>query len=719
MADSLDLAAIAAGQHTNPFAVLGLHKRGNERVVRVFQPAAVAVELLNADNDVIAAMLKTHAGGVFEAVLPPRLRRYRLKATFKDGATNVFEDAYRFASTLGELDLYLLGEGSDRNANEKLGAHEIRLKGVSGTRFAVWAPNASRVSVVGEFNAWDGRIHVMRLHPGNGIWEIFVPGVGQGSHYKFELTGGDGKLLPLKSDPYGAFYEAPPGNASIVFDSRYQWRDADWMQDRDGVPRLDGPISIYEVHPGSWRRKDDGSYLTYRDLAHELVDYVCEMGFTHIEFLPVTEHPFDGSWGYQPIGLFAPTQRFGTPDDFRYLVDCCHAAGLSVIVDWVPAHFPRDEHGLMQFDGTALFEHADPRKGEHADWGTLIFNFGRREVVNYLISSALCWVRDFHIDGIRVDAVASMLYLDYSRDDGEWLPNEHGGNENLEAVEFLKKFNTEIHAAGAVSYAEESTAWPGVSRPVDAGGLGFTFKWNMGWMNDTLSYMAEDPLNRKYHHDKMTFGLVYAFDENFVLPLSHDEVVHGKHSMLGRMPGDDWQKFANLRAYYAAMYAHPGKKLLFMGCEFAQGREWNHDNSLDWHLLEHAPHAGMQRLLRDLNALYKSTPALYERDFEHSGFEWLDWEDKANSVLSWRRIDHHGGSVLCVSNLTPVVRNNYQIAVPDAGDYCEILNTDDAQYGGSDQKNMAITAAIGEYKGRSASISISLPPLATIYLARC
>jgi 1,4-alpha-glucan branching enzyme len=719
MLDSSELDAIVAGLHANPFAVLGLHRRGNERVVRTFQPEATAAELLNADGSVIAAMQKAHDGGVFEGVLPPRLRRYQIRATFKDGSTYTFEDAYRFASTLGELDLYLLGEGSDRNANEKLGAHVINIKGVTGTRFAVWAPNASRVSVVGDFNAWDGRVHVMRLHPGNGIWEIFVPGAGHGSHYKFELKGGDGKLLPLKSDPYGAFYEAPPGNASIVFDSRFQWDDADWMQSRNGVPRLDGPISIYEVHPGSWRRKDDGSYLTYRDLAEELVDYVADMGFTHIEFLPVSEHPFDGSWGYQPIGLFAPTQRFGTPDDFRYLVDRCHAAGLSVIVDWVPAHFPRDEHGLMQFDGTALFEHEDPRKGEHADWGTLIFNFGRREVVNYLISSALCWVRDFHIDGIRVDAVASMLYLDYSREEGEWLPNEHGGNENLEAVEFLKKFNTEIHAAGAVSYAEESTAWPGVSRPVDAGGLGFTFKWNMGWMNDTLSYMAEDPLNRKYHHDKMTFGLVYAFDENFVLPLSHDEVVHGKHSMLGRMPGDDWQKFANLRAYYAAMYAHPGKKLLFMGNEFAQSREWDHDNSLDWHLLEQPSHAGMQKLLRELNALYKSTPALYERDFEHSGFEWLDWEDKDASVLSWRRIDHHGGSILCVSNLTPIVRHDYRVAVPEVGDYREILNTDDESYGGSGQKNRAITSAIGDYKGRPASISLSLPPLATIYLAHC
>ena len=538
MTDQNEFTAIVEGRHNNPFAVLGPHRRGRDRIVRVFQPNARVVSLLNAKGDVTATMQKIDAGGLFETRLPSRQRRYALRVVTQDGATFDAEDPYRFGSTLGEMDLYLLGEGSDQHIYKKLGSHIMKIAGVSGTRFAVWAPNASRVSVVGDFNQWDGRQHVMRLHPGNGIWEIFVPGTGAGAKYKYEIQDAGGNLLPLKTDPYAAYCEPPPGNSSIVFESHHRWQDRDWMGQRSQLPVMDQAISIYEVHPGSWRRKDDGSNLSYRDLAHELVDYVQEMGFTHIELLPVTEHPFDGSWGYQPIGLFAPTQRFGNPDDFRYFIDRCHEAGINVIVDWVPAHFPKDEHGLRRFDGSALYEHEDPRKGEHADWGTLIFNYGRREVVNYLIGSALYWIDEFHIDAIRVDAVASMLYLDYSREEGEWIPNEHGGNENLEAVEFLKRLNTEIHAHGATSFAEESTAWPGVSRPVDAGGLGFTYKWNMGWMNDTLSYMGEDPVHRKHHHDKMTFGLVYAFDENFVLPLSHDEVVHGKHSIIGRMPGD-------------------------------------------------------------------------------------------------------------------------------------------------------------------------------------
>jgi 1,4-alpha-glucan branching enzyme len=471
------------------------------------------------------------------------------------------------------------------------------------------------------------------------------------------------------------------------------------------------------VHLGSWRRDADDHYLGYRELADELVGYVSDMGFTHIELLPVTEHPFDGSWGYQPIGMYAPTQRFGNPDDFRYFIDRCHKAGIAVIVDWVPAHFPRDEHGLQRFDGTALYEHADPRKGEHADWGTLIFNFGRREVVNYLIGNALYWIDEFHIDALRVDAVASMLYLDYSREEGEWVPNEFGGNENLEAVEFLKRLNTELHAHGATSYAEESTAWPNVSRPVDAGGLGFTYKWNMGWMNDTLSYMSEDPVHRKHHHDKMTFGLVYAFNENFVLPLSHDEVVHGKRSLIGRMPGDDWQRFANLRAYLAGMYAHPGKKLLFMGSELAQQSEWNHDRSLDWQLLEHAPHWGMQALIRDLNALYRSTPALYEIDFAPAGFEWIAWDDRDNSVLIWRRLDASGNFVICVSNLTPVVRHDFRIGVPEGGRYHEIMNTDDEKYGGSGVGNDDVEAEPVGSHGREYSVAVTLPALATLMLA--
>jgi 1,4-alpha-glucan branching enzyme len=488
------------------------------------------------------------------------------------------------------------------------------------------------------------------------------------------------------------------------------------MGRRRGEPDLARPVSIYEVHLGSWRRKDDGSYLGYRDLATELVEYVVDMGYTHIELLPVTEHPFDGSWGYQPIGLYAPTQRFGTPDDFRYFVDCCHASGIEVIMDWVPAHFPGDEHGLRRFDGSALYEHADPRKGAHADWGTLIFNYGRREVMNYLIGCALYWIEEFHIDGLRVDAVASMLYLDYSRKEGEWLPNEHGGRENLEAVAFLRRLNTEVHAHGATTYAEESTAWPGVSKPVHAGGLGFTYKWNMGWMNDTLLYMSEDPLHRKYHHDKMTFGLVYAFTENFVLPLSHDEVVHGKRSILGRMPGDDWQKFANLRAYYGAMFAHPGKKLLFMGNDIAQHSEWNHDHSLDWHLLEYAPHQGIRRLVRDLNAVYTNTPALYEVDFEGRGFEWIDYNDRDSSVLSWIRRDRHGGFVVCIVNLTPIVREHYAIGVPCGGQFKVLINTDDKQYGGSGVGAGVVSAAASGQHGQPNTLNLTLPPLSALIL---
>jgi 1,4-alpha-glucan branching enzyme len=680
------------------------------------QPNAATVSLLNAGGKLVANMEKVHDGGVFEGTLPPRLRHYALRVTSEGGVVSDVEDPYRFPSTLGEMDLYLLGEGSDQHIFRKLGSHVTKIGGVPGTRFAVWAPNASRVSVVGDFNNWDGRLHVMRLHPGNGIWEIFVPAATHGAHYKYEIKDSGGNLLPLKSDPYAAYHERPPGNSSVVFNSRYRWKDDAWMSQRSPTPKMDRPVAIYEVHPGSWRRKDDGGYLGYRALADELVDYVREMGFTHIELLPVSEHPFDGSWGYQPIGLFAPTQRFGTPDDFRYFVDRCHAAEINVIVDWVPAHFPKDEHGLATFDGTALYEHADPRKGEHADWGTLIFNYGRREVVNYLIGSALYWIKELHIDAIRVDAVASMLYLDYSRDDGEWLPNKFGGNENLEAVEFLKRFNSEIHAAGASTFAEESTAWPGVSRPVDAGGLGFTYKWNMGWMNDTLSYMSEDPVHRKHHHDKMTFGLVYAFDENFVLPLSHDEVVHGKRSILGRMPGDEWQQFANLRAYYATLYAHPGKKLLFMGNEIAQQREWDHDRSLDWHLLEQAAHAGVQTLVRDLNNVYRETPALHEVDFDASGFEWIDYSDRDNSVLSWIRRDRSGGFVVVVTNLTPIARENYSIGVPASGTYTELLNTDSERYGGSGISNAALQTTGQPQHGRPDSLILRLPALATLFI---
>ncbi len=711
--------AVVDGRHADPFSVLGPHRSGDVHLVRTFQPQAAQVELIDAGGGHLAEMERAHEAGLFVASMPPRPGDYRLRVTTMDGIEYTVEDPYRFSQTLGDVDLYLLGEGSDKNIYQKLGARVRSFDGVRGTRFAVWAPNASRVSVIGSFNDWDGRRHVMRLHPGNGIWEIFIPGVGPGDRYKYELLDRNGDLLPFKGDPFANYHEPPPGNASIVYESGYEWSDGEWLERRGNEPALDRPLSIYEVHLGSWRRKpeDDDRYLSYRELAEELVPYVSDMGFTHVELLPVTEHPFDGSWGYQPIGLFAPTERFGEPDDFRYFVDRCHAAGLGVIVDWVPAHFPRDEHGLRRFDGTALYEHDDPRKGEHADWGTLVFNFGRREVCNYLIGSALYWIEEFHIDALRVDAVASMLYLDYSRGHGEWLPNEFGGNENLEAVEFLRRLNRELHAHGATSFAEESTAWPGVSRPVDTGGLGFTYKWNMGWMNDTLSYMGEDPVHRKHHHDKMTFGLVYAFNENFVLPLSHDEVVHGKRSLLGRMPGDIWQRFANLRAYFGAMYAHPGKKLLFMGSEIAQHDEWNHDRSLDWHLLEYPPHQGIQRLVRDLNRLYAATPALYEVDFSHDGFEWIDWNDRDNSVFSWLRRDSHGGFVVCVTNLTPIVRHNFRLGVPGAGRYRELINTDADHYGGSGVTHPNIEASDTGCHGRPHSLVLTLPPLATVLLA--
>ncbi len=712
------LNALAGGRHGNPFSLFGVHREDGIRIVRAFQPTAEAVGLLVDGADTALAMQKVHPAGIFEAEMPARKSRYRLCLTHANGDSWEIEDAYRFPSVLGDLDLYLIGQGSHRDIFRKLGAHPTRLLGVSGTFFATWAPNASRVSVIGEFNDWDGRVHVMRLHPGNGLWEIFIPGVKHGTQYKFELLDKQGELLPFKSDPLGQFHEAPPGNASVVYKSRYRWRDSEWVAGQPDTPKMDQAISIYEVHLGSWQRAGDNSdFLSYRDLAKKLVAYVQDMNFTHVELLPVTEHPFDGSWGYQPIGMYAPTQRFGTPDDFRFLVDHLHQAGIGVIMDWVPAHFPKDEHGLRRFDGTALYEHEDPRKGEHSDWGTLIFNYGRREVINYLVGSALYWIDEFHIDALRVDAVASMLYLDYSRKEDEWVPNEHGGNEHLEAVEFVRQLNEIIHTHKATSYAEESTAWPGVSRPTDAGGLGFTYKWNMGWMNDTLSYMSEDPVHRKYHHDKMTFGLVYAFDENFVLPLSHDEVVHGKRSLLGRMPGDDWQRFANLRAYYGFMFGHPGKKLLFMGAEIAQESEWNHDQSLDWHLLEQPRHKGVQNLVRDLNRVYRDTAALYELDFSAAGFEWIDWQDADSSVFCWLRRATDGGFVICVSNFTPLVRAGYRIGVPQDGLYTELLNTDSEKYGGS---GVGIHGDIHteriEAHGRQQSLQIDLPPLATLML---
>jgi 1,4-alpha-glucan branching enzyme len=713
------VAAIVAGDHGDPFSFLGMHYSEDGTVVRVFLPGAKSVEIVSREGDAIGTLERIHPDGLFAG--PARQDvPYRLRVAWEDGGEAEVEDPYRFPGVLGDQDLYLFGEGNHLALYEKLGAHPMELEGVAGTSFAVWAPNARRVSVVGGFNFWDGRRHAMRKHPG-GVWEIFIPGVGAGEAYKYEILGPNGELLPLKADPFGFRAEKLPGTASIVHEpTRFEWDDDAWMQGREGRNALDAPMAIYEVHLGSWKRNPDGSYYTYGQLAEELVPYVAEMGYTHVEFLPPTEHPFDGSWGYQPLGLFAPTSRFGTPDDFKGLVEAFHRAGIGVFIDWVPAHFPEDPHGLALFDGTHLYDHADPRQGRHPDWGTLVFNYGRSEVRNYLLSNALFWLSEYHIDGLRVDAVASMLYLDYSREPGEWIPNVHGGNENLEAVSFLQRANEVVFGRhpGATTLAEESTAWPMVSRPTSVGGLGFGYKWNMGWMHDSLQYMAEDSINRRYHHNEITFSLAYAFGENFVLPLSHDEVVHGKRSLIEKMPGDEWQKFANLRAYYGFMYAHPGKQLLFMGGEMAQRREWNHDTPLDWHLLREPSHQGIQTLIKDLNTLYRATPALYRVDFEPAGFEWIAGGDIENSVVSFlRRGDAEDDLAIVVCNFTPVVRHDYRIGAPEAAAYEEVLNTDDARYGGSGVGNGGrISTERVQAHGQEQSIALTLPPLATVIL---
>jgi 1,4-alpha-glucan branching enzyme len=720
-----EIAAIVRGRHGNPFGVLGMHGGAGEPVtVCVFAPAAARVRVLDsATGETVAELERIHMEGLFFGAIEGRTERFAYRLAMSAGdATWAVDDAYAFGGVLGDLDEHLLGEGRHLDLYHRLGAHPTTMDGVDGVAFAVWAPNARRVSVVGEFNAWDGRRHPMRKRHGVGVWELFVPGLERGALYKYEILGVHGDVLPLKADPVGQAHEQPPATASVACgEPRHRWTDEAWMTRRAAAQQVDAPISIYELHLGSWRRGADGEMLDYDAIADLLVPYLTDMGFTHVEMLPVSEHPFSGSWGYQPIGLFAPTSRFGPPEAFARLVDRLHQAGIGVIIDWVPAHFPSDAHGLARFDGTALYEHEDPRLGFHQDWNTLIYNFGRLEVANFLQSSALYWLDQFHVDALRVDAVASMLYLDYSREPGQWIPNRHGGNENLDAVDFLRDTNRQIaeRHPGAVTIAEESTAWPGVSRPVEHGGLGFDFKWNMGWMHDTLDYMGRDPVYRRHHHHQMTFGLVYAWSENFVLPLSHDEVVHGKGSLLGRMPGDRWQKFANLRAYLSFMWAHPGKKLIFMGGEFGQEREWNHDQSLDWHLLDDEAHAGLQKLVKELNHLYRSLPALHQLDADPAGFEWIEANDADNSVFSFVRQGRGDAEpVVAIVNMTPVVRSGYRIGLPQGGRWREILNSDSLRFGGSGVGNdFSIEAQPVGWHGRSSSLELTLPPLAAVFLS--
>ncbi len=708
---SAEALAIIGGYHADPFRFLGLHRENGHAFVRAFLPEAEKVSVLDAAKHE-SELARVHDAGLFCGEVSHDMQHYTLRAQWKDGVTDL-EDAYRFPPVLSDYDLFLLGEGTHLELYDRLGAHPLTLEGVPGVAFVVLAPNAKRVSVVGDFNLWDGRRHAMRVR-GNGYWEIFVPGVTPGQKYKFEILGPAGSLLPLKSDPYAFAAERRPLTASIVLD---ETKLAPQSSAPDGANRRNKPMSIYEVHLGSWRRKpeDNNRWLTYKELADELPAYVADLGFTHVEFLPIMEHPFDGSWGYQPTGLYAPTSRFGSAADFLALVDACHRAGVAVILDWVPGHFPDDPHGLAMFDGTALYEHADQRQGRHLDWNTLIYNFGRREVTNFLLANGLFWLRRYGVDGLRVDAVASMLYLDYSRPSGGWIPNQYGGRENLEAISFLRRTNTEVFGRypHATTAAEESTAWPMVSRPVDVGGLGFGYKWNMGWMHDTLDYISKDPVYRRHHHGNIVFGLHYAFFENFILPLSHDEVVHGKRSILGRMPGDRWQRFANLRAYYTFMFAHPGKKLLFMGCEFGQENEWYHESSLDWHLLRQPEHAGIQTLVRDLNRLYRSVPALHERDCEGEGFTWLVADDIDRSVFAWlRNGEAESARCLCVVNFTPEIRRGYRINVPSAGAWREVFNSDSSVYGGTNVGNTGVVVAKPIDTG--GELSLILPPLAGV-----
>ncbi len=712
---------ICNASHGDPFAVLGPHAtRDGQTSVRCFLPSATSVAVLGAD-DALVAQLKPRAAGFFEGkVKAAPSAPYRLQVQWESGLSSVLDDPYRFPLVLGEMDVWLLGEGTHLRPFEVLGAHPGTMLGVDGTRFAVWAPNASRVSVAGDFNHWDGRRHPMRLRRECGVWELFIPGVPKGALYKFEIRTHNGEVLPARADPYALQAELRPATASRVAQLPEKIAPS---EPRKKANALDAPVSIYEVHLGSWRRvaEDGNRWLTWDELADALIPYAQDMGFTHLELMPISEHPFDGSWGYQPIGLYAPTSRFGDADGFGRLVTRCHAAGIGLILDWVPAHFPSDAHGLANFDGTHLYEYADPREGFHNDWNTLIYNLGRTEVSNFLVGNALYWLERFGVDGLRVDAVASMLYRDYSRKAGEWIPNVFGGRENLEAIAFLKRVNevVGVECPQAITLAEESTAYPAVSRPTYAGGLGFHYKWNMGWMHDSLAYMARDPIYRRHHQGEMSFSLVYAFNENFVLPISHDEVVHGKGSLLTKMPGDRWQQLANVRAFLGYMFGHPGKKLLFMGCEFAQEREWNHDQSLDWHLLDLPGHAGVQRLVRDLNTLYRATPALHQQDFVPAGFEWIDHGDAAHSVLSFVRHGLDAGTfTVVVCNFTPQVWSGYRLGIPRAGSYREVLNTDSEHYGGSNVGTPMGCAASEPtpWHGKPCSILLTLPPLATVFL---
>ncbi|MDA0710329.1 MAG: 1,4-alpha-glucan branching protein GlgB [bacterium] len=718
---------IVYGDHHDPFSVLGMHTvrtpEGQGIAIRAYRPGAESVTVVSDHPPV--ALNRVHEAGFFEALVPNQQTHflYQLEIGYPYGHRVTTPDPYTFPPIISDYDLHLFGESNHHHMFNKLGAHVTELHGVKGVSFAVWAPNAKRVSVMGNFNQWNGSQYPMRIRGNTGVWEVFIPHLEPFATYKYEIKAQSG-LVIVKSDPYAFYAEHRPKTASIVYELTDDgWADETWMLQRDSQSSHNRPMAIYEVHLGSWRRNplENNRSLTYRELAHELVTYVLEMGYTHLELMPVMEHPLDKSWGYQVTGYYAPTSRFGTPDDFKYFVNHCHVNGVGVILDWVPAHYPKDAHGLAHFDGSALYEHADPRQGSHPDWGTLIFNYGRNEVRNFLTANAIFWAEKYHVDGLRVDAVASMLYLDYSREGGEWIPNRYGGRENLEAIQFMKQVNEVIYGRfpGILMIAEESTAWPGVSKPVYLGGLGYGYKWNMGWMNDMLSYIEKEPIHRRYHHDSLTFGLVYAFHENFILVLSHDEVVHGKRSLLDKMPGDRWQKFANLRLFYAYMYGHPGKKLLFMGSEFGQWTEWSEEESLPWHLLDEPGHAGLKTFVKDLNTLYRNEPALYEHDFDPRGFEWLDFNDRDSSVISFQRRAENGSTLLFICNFTPVPREGYRIGVPHEGRYHEILNSDSKIYGGSNKGNLGRTSADAiPSHGHKHSILVTIPPLAAVVLKK-